>query len=317
MIIIGLNMNNILIYFAYGYPDWKHTQHHAGFDIVSNRIIEIISEYKNEINSNIKGKLCFWITGHSMGAGVANLVATDLIDRGYRDNVYCYTFAAPEPHGVNYRCIFNIVNEDDFVPEVPMSLCNWTKYGRTAKLSFNSNKSNIDTIIRNESKYSTIHYDWTNTKRFINEQYNGNTKTIEDIVSSFNSIFENNYDDMRYDAYIRNNNDYVILHASQQVIEAAMPRNVKPYQKIDTSGEDIIEYQTPAYFMQYIAYSMHGGFPLIIADSTQAGFFFASFTNKYSKTKEIVVKEKSLIVVPHYLEIYYLLTKKISITNFN
>ena len=51
-----------------------------------------------------------------MGAGVANLVAANLIDKGHKDNVYCHTFAAPntfyrtdnnssnykEPHGVNY-----------------------------------------------------------------------------------------------------------------------------------------------------------------------------------------------------------------------
>ena len=361
-----------LKHFAYGYPDWTHNQHHAGFDIVANRIIEEINNYYDKVSGNfdsdieaydentietaitansvsnysgdiVDGGVSFWITGHSMGAGVANLVAANLIDKGYRDNVYCYTFAAPntfyytdngegrdstaipghkvlenykEPHGANYRCIFNIVNEDDFVPEVPMSKCGWTKYGRTAKISFNGNKSNIDRIIRNENKYSTIHYDWTTTKRFINEQYIGDTKTIESIVDSFNSIFEDEPDNMRYDAYLINNNDFVILHSSQEVIELPMPKNVKPYQKINTSGEDIIEYQMPAYFMQYLAYAMHSGFPLIVADSTQAGFLFTNFAKKYIKTKNVIMIQKNKIVSSHYLESYYLLTKRISIIDF-
>ncbi len=197
-----------------------------------------------------------------------------------------------------------------------MSLCNWTKYGRTAKLSFNSNKSNIDTIIRNENKYSTIHYDWTNAKKFINEQYTGDTKTIEDIVNSFNDIFKANPNNMRYDAYTFGNDDYVILHNSQEVIELPMSKNVKLYQKINTSGEDIKEYQMPAYFMQYLAYCMHGGVNLIIADSSDTGFFFTKFTNKCINPKDTVINRKDLIVLPHYLETYYLLIKKIIPINF-
>ena len=143
--------SNELLHFAGGYPDWINKQHHAGFDIVANRMLEIIKEYmqehesdfgpdeydKDEVNnvvshSNGKDDTCSWITGHSMGGGVANLIGASLVDGycgGNPDNVYCYTFAAPntfyytdngeerdstaipghkvlenykEPHGVNY-----------------------------------------------------------------------------------------------------------------------------------------------------------------------------------------------------------------------
>ena len=172
----GLNMNNTLICFIdcynnRSYDDWAHHQHHVGFDIVANRILEVVKDYYAEMHSHFSdgielmdentidspvttnsvrnnrnngitdGGICFWVTGHSMGAGVANLVSANLIDKGHRDNVYCYTFAAPntfyktdnkedsykEPKGVNYRCIFNIVNDDDFVPKLPMEQCEWTK----------------------------------------------------------------------------------------------------------------------------------------------------------------------------------------------
>ena len=153
-----------LLHFAGGYSDWTHTYHHAGFDIVSNRILEIVREYMDKEAEDMFDDYCFWVTGHSMGGGVANIVSAELLHswngiNSRTDNVYCYTFAAPntfyltdnkyerdnrgiegkkitgnyrEPHGVKYRCIFNIVNDDDFVPEVPMKDCNWTKYGRCA-----------------------------------------------------------------------------------------------------------------------------------------------------------------------------------------
>ena len=173
--------NRELKHFTDGYDDWLWDYHHAGFDIVANRILKVINEYKNTINGNVKGDVCYWVTGHSMGGGVANLVGASLVSSsaipnlkettGNSENVYCYTYAAPntfyltdnvykrdsyailgkkvigdyrEPHGVRYRCIFNIVNDDDFVPEVPMKDCNWTKYGRTASISFNRNKRDGD-----------------------------------------------------------------------------------------------------------------------------------------------------------------------------
>lgn len=146
-----------VLYFAGGYPDWKWDYHHAGFDIISNRILEVLNDYIITYSSNFKGDRCFWVTGHSMGAGVANLLSASLVYGecgGNADNVYCYTFASPntfyrtdshyerpdyarpgenvtgtyaEPKGVRYRCIFNIVNDDDFVPKLPMEKCEWIR----------------------------------------------------------------------------------------------------------------------------------------------------------------------------------------------
>ena len=106
--------SNELLHFAGGYPDWINKQHHAGFDIVANRMLEIIKEYmqvheskfghdeydNDEVNnvvshSNGKDDTCLWITGHSMGGGVANLIGASLVDGycgGNPDNIYCYTF---------------------------------------------------------------------------------------------------------------------------------------------------------------------------------------------------------------------------------
>ena len=217
-----------LLHFAGGYPDWKNTNHHAGFDIVSNRILEVLNDYmkfngfiddNNKIKSEYKNKICFWVTGHSMGGGVANLVAANLIDRGYKDNVYCYTFASPntfylndntktnytEPHGVRYRCIFNIVNEDDFVPALPMEQCNWTKYGRVAKVSFNDSFKNsfnkLDISLSFGSTYGTMVQVKGNKNLYkFGNSYHGKSGNPIAITEAFTKIFENK-NDMRSESY--------------------------------------------------------------------------------------------------------------------
>ena len=221
-----------------------------------------------------------------------------------------------EPHGVKYRCIFNIVNEDDFVPEVPMKDYNWTKYGRTATISFNSNKSSIESAVRNSNKTIATNYITSATKKFICESYKGDTKTIEDIVRSFNTIFEDDPENMRYSAYSFYDKDYVIFYKSKQLIEAPMPKNTKPYQKIDTSGDDILMYQMPAYFMQYLAHAMHGGFQVLNWDDTDISFAGAAFAKRYFNQSKIIKDKSSFIKFPHYLEPYYIITQKVSIIDF-
>ena len=90
-----------LLHFAGGYPDWLYKEHHAGFDIVSNRVLEVLRDYLSANNDKFKKNICFWVTGHSMGAGVSNLVGAKLVD------------------GIKYK--YTIVNEDDFVTELLIS----------------------------------------------------------------------------------------------------------------------------------------------------------------------------------------------------
>lgn len=92
----------------------------------------------------------FLVTGHSLGAAVANLVANHLDScedtnccSGSRtvDDVYAYTFATPKTvknkQGNEYQNIFNILNNNDVVPLVPTNILalnwgdnGWTRHGR-------------------------------------------------------------------------------------------------------------------------------------------------------------------------------------------
>lgn len=155
------------------------------------------------------------------------------------------------------------------------------------------------------------------TKDYIHNHYKGNMKTIEDIVDSFKSIFEDDLSNMRYDAYTFNDRDYIYLHTSRQLAEAPMPNNTKPYQKIGASGEDIIEYQMPAYFMQYISFSMGANIDFFTVDFSGLGFLKANFCKKFINSKTALIKKRIFINTPHFLETYYLLIKRIYFNDFN
>ena len=113
---------------------------------------------------------------------------------------------------------------------------------------------------------------------------------------------------MRYSTYAFDDNCYVQISKSPST-EWTIPKNTKPYQKISVTNWYNLDYQTPAYFMQYLAFAMKG-------DLSGFGFWKAKFNRRYIKAKEDVVNYKDMIKSPHYLESYYLITKRIDINCF-
>ena len=354
-----------LLHFAGGYADWKRKYHHAGFDIVANRVMEILEEYvKNELVSE-GGEICYWVTGHSMGAGVANLVASNIIDRGNKDNVYCYTFAAPntfyltdntytrpnrvyhdetvteiykEPKGTRYRCIFNIVNDDDFVPKLPMEECEWTRYGRTAKYSIE--KDIKPALIHFIGPIQNKHY-----YNYILDDYKSNKAAVDIVITAFNGMYDDK-NNMRNESYSYDNKvgKVDIKYKTKEDLEENIlyyAEYTKPYQKNNFHkglfNSNYIQNQMPAYLMLSIANSMHS----YIKDKDTGEYRLQNNNKKYlgqdvSENQYILLTSKfgfnslgakwSLVVTgspivngveyPHYLESYYTLTKKVSTLDF-
>lgn len=98
-----------------------------------NEIKERLKEYC--LNRKINGKnkpienALIWITGHSRGGAIGNLLAADLTKRGLGDNfidqnsVYAYLFAVPnctKNADTSMNNIYNFCFTDDFVPSVPL-----------------------------------------------------------------------------------------------------------------------------------------------------------------------------------------------------
>lgn len=126
---IGLNkeemLHVVIIRGTTGVEEWA-----SNFDL-SKLTSTYANQFKNPAESiekeldryvlTIPEKTKIWITGHSRGAAVANLLANNLSSKY---NVYCYTFASPKTKrsggSTQYdKTIFNYVNEDDTVPKVP------------------------------------------------------------------------------------------------------------------------------------------------------------------------------------------------------
>lgn len=115
---------------------------HIGFSYPANRIYENIRNYIK--SNNITGTVKYFITGHSRGAAVANLLSIKLMENGVSaSNIYDYNFACPDVackvNFPSYNNIFNLCNREDVVPFIPGNICSafttpgtsWSKFGKT------------------------------------------------------------------------------------------------------------------------------------------------------------------------------------------
>ena len=105
---------------------------HSDFQKTEQEVKRKLKAYVKGIQGNIK----FWITGHSRGAAIANLLAADLTkseDIAKKEDIYAYTFATPNvtTKPINYNNIFNFVNSEDFVTYAPLPNWGFDKHGIT------------------------------------------------------------------------------------------------------------------------------------------------------------------------------------------
>lgn len=118
-------------------------EYHTGFYKASEKVFSAIKKYIQGSNS---GKLKVWITGHSRGAALTNLVAMRLIDGGLvnGNNVYAYGFATPQytmRAGSGYKTIINYISPHDFVPYVAPTDWNYRRFG--TDITFDDSNSGV------------------------------------------------------------------------------------------------------------------------------------------------------------------------------
>ena len=123
---------------------------HEGWYNAANKMIAHLKKYIEQYN--ITGKIKVWMAGFSRGGAVTNLTA-GLLDNqiannslGFNnvtlahDDLYAYTFEAPQGANINskkvknpsdaiYNNIFNVVNPNDLVTKVAMSAYGFTRFG--------------------------------------------------------------------------------------------------------------------------------------------------------------------------------------------
>lgn len=108
-----------------GFDDNMQTESiHKGFNATEKAVHKKLDTFL-KTNKLKKGSVMFWVTGHSRGAAVGNIMAKRLSDKYGNSNVYAYTFASPKIAKVSaksarkYTNIFNYVNPDDIVTNIP------------------------------------------------------------------------------------------------------------------------------------------------------------------------------------------------------
>jgi len=293
--------------------DWKKSTNHMGFDIPASRLHTYIKQYIQSNVSLSKSNTSIWLTGHSRGAAVANILGAKFEDDGY--DTYTYTFATPNTttawNASSYDSIFNIVNTDDFVPYLP--LWSFKRYGKTAGLSVKD---------RYESAWEQLTGIW---------DYNPDTLGMSDTISSLGAVADDRNNCYEYtcthhgdgssnNITIRNNG---MSYDSREGAIAKIPDNATDYciitrytgrsfGGIGLGGWDFEVCQTPTYFMQLIAATMSG---------TISSYRFAvelNIADRYENAKsKLISSSLGGLAHPHYKETYYLLSNKVYSSHFH
>lgn len=243
--------------------EWTNKDNHMGFDITSNRIKKKIDEYvaayitpQTQLNGY---RHAYWVTGHSRGGALANLVAAKLIDES--KTVFAYTFAAPATTvsstagNSKYQCIFNIVNTDDFVPYFPLSNSGWnfTRYGKTAKISIADTCQSEWKGILGKTEYMKM----ASPAIPLNE--------LHKIASTRNSCYN----------YIEGSDGYVFISDSDQY-----PSNTDGYYNMNGNKK----YQSPMFLMKYFA-------AVAAAAANGGSFYFLNVAPYLEATKKFLLEQ--------------------------
>ena len=126
---------------------------HAGFSKAADVVLKNIEDYINR-HSLKKTETQVFVTGHSRGAAVGNLVSAKLIDENNFIRVSAYNFACPNTtmlksaEDEKYKTIVNIINPQDFICYIPMPQWGYTRYGQTFELPDYDSAENFEQLYK-------------------------------------------------------------------------------------------------------------------------------------------------------------------------
>lgn len=149
---------------------------HFGFGIAEDEVQRALATYAHDIGAD-PAHTNILITGHSRGGAIANLLAARLDNASDTEEglapasgIYAYTFAAPgatrtpERQSATYSNIYNIVNDADIVPQLPLATWGYGRYGTTVTLpnvtadNFDASYETMSTTFRHNTGV-TLGYD--------------------------------------------------------------------------------------------------------------------------------------------------------------
>ena len=105
---------------------------HLGFSLAAEELMNELRTILRSDNADSSHRI-IWLTGHSRGAAVSNMVAARLVEEGLvsEEHLFSYNFACPAVSKSAGPCsgVFNFLNSGDVVPVVPLDIWGYKRYG--------------------------------------------------------------------------------------------------------------------------------------------------------------------------------------------
>lgn len=304
---VGADTSDYYARLGSSHPDWRNKLNHKGFDVAANRVNDKLKTYINTyVNSSASKSIL--ITGHSRGAAIANILGQKYEDdSSYRS--YTYTFATPNSttssSASRYKTIFNVVNEDDIIPYLPLSEWGFKNYGITKSISINENY---------ENKWGSAEvgtWEW-----LIGKDYNDDGGT-QRTLNCFSKIANNRADlyklDTSKDGKVWENNwGHVTKKGANkelsELTEKLREERLLRFCKLYVVGGGFLYHvevnYCPAYLMQTLSNMTTGTGPMLGRDTK----------GKYAQAKTSFVASSGKLIIggmtdPHMPPTYYLIAR--------
>lgn len=306
---VGADISEYYNATGYSHPHWKNKNNHKGFDVAANRIIEKIDDYLSR-HSLTSGQRVMLITGHSRGGGIANLLGA-YYEKDPNFTSFTYTFAGAssttDSNAENYKTIFNIVNEDDIIPYLPLSTWGFKKYGIVKSISVQDHYEN------KWGKAQKGTWEWLTGDDYNNDRGTQRTlNTFKKIASNRNELY---ILDSSSDGKVWENNLGHTTYAGaerelQKLTDTLKNEKLLRFCKLSIVGGGFLQpYHVeinycPAYFMQMLAN--------MASDPTVGPMTGHDVKGKYAKAKASFIASSGAVVIggmthPHLTITYYLI----------
>lgn len=316
---IGMGLEDGIDY----HKDWGDVSNHKGFSMAANRIYEKVKDYVKNYRKK-EMPLAYWVTGHSRGGAIANLLSAKLVDN--HNKVFAYTFATPNTTTnvvrslSRYACIFNTINARDFVPTLPCTAWGFGRYGKTANITMSSSmkktwKSRMEANEKNKP---------------INGSYNEmSEKSLRKLVNALADITKDRksiYDYGSSNQVLKDQKKKNLFDAKGDVLPKFMPttmykelESVKGYEVV--SSKDVNKYQvkqSPMFFMQLVAATMSGKNEPDSNKIDGGSFVGYNVAKKYELAKWELIGANVFkgISHAHYADTYILIADKTKIADY-
>lgn len=157
------------------------------FESDNNRFAALADEVLTNVESYLSSvglqDPIILVTGHSMGAAIANILAARLNETMDSGNIYAYTFATPRTvneavsgnQAVNYPNIFNILNSNDVVTYVPLTITlpvvnYWKRHGTDLYINMPFNETLNTDILGMPCHAMSVYLNWLNSSEDLSLQ---------------------------------------------------------------------------------------------------------------------------------------------------